>query len=202
VRVGIIGSGTLVDSLAHRWRAAGHSVRTVSGPGDEASSGNDSTTTAAEEAALQADAVVLALPLHMALSLPHQPFIGRIVADATGYFDPAVGAFPDIDAGRTTSGEMLADHLPGAAVVQIFNVADLLTVAEPSGGTVARPRIPISSDETSAAVAVAELLADLGLDAVPIGRLADGRRPRTEGGPLLTTPKINPDDARIRIVDD
>jgi predicted dinucleotide-binding enzyme len=139
----------------------------------------------------------------MALALPHQPFIGRIVADATGYFDPATGAFPDIDAGRTTSGELLADHLPGAAVVQIFNAADLLTVGErePLGGTVARPRIPISADENSAAVAVAELVADLGLDAVPIGRLADGRRPRTEGGPLLTAPKINPDDPRIRIAD-
>jgi predicted dinucleotide-binding enzyme len=199
MHVGILGAGALAASLTARWRATGHRVFTAS-PSDSDLATADAAVSLLEDTVLRAHVAFLVLSLPRALSLPHKPFIGRIVVDSTAFYVWPEGTYPDIDAGRTTSGELLADHLPGAAVVQVLNPADLLALGEsgPLGGSVPRPSILAAGDETSAVIAVTDLISDLGLDVVYTGPLQAARRQR-DGVPAA--PRINPEDPRIRMTD-
>jgi hypothetical protein len=199
MHVGILGAGALAASLTARWRATGHRVFTAS-PSDSDLATADAAVSLLEDTVLRAHVAFLVLSLPRALSLPHKPFTGRIVVDVTAFYVSPEGTYPDIDAGRTTSGELLADHLPGAAVVQVLNPADLLGLGEsgPLGGSVPRPSILAAGDETSAVIAVADLVSDLGLDMVYTGPLKGARRQR-DGGPAA--PRINHQNPRIRMTD-
>jgi predicted dinucleotide-binding enzyme len=199
MHVGILGTGVLAASLTARWRATGHRVFTAS-PSDSDLAPADAAISLVEDTVLRAHVTLLVLSLPQALSLPRKPFIGRIVVDCTAFYVWPESTYPDIAAGSTTSGELLGEHLPGAAVVQVLNPADLLALGEsgPLGGSVPRPSILTAGDETSAVIAVADLISELGLDVVYTGPLKEARRRRDGEHPA---PRINPEDPRIRMTD-
>jgi predicted dinucleotide-binding enzyme len=81
-------------------------------------------------------------------------------------------------AGAARFGELLQAHLPGADVVKAFN-AILWTRLRDDGrpaGDGERVGIPISGDEEQAKQTVAELIDQIGFDAVDAGTLAEGGR--------------------------
>jgi predicted dinucleotide-binding enzyme len=199
MHVGILGTGALAASLTARWRATGHRVFTAS-PSDSDLATADAAVSLVEDTVRRAYVTLLVLSLPRALTLPHKPFIGRIVVDTTAFYVWPEGTNPDIDAGRATSGELLAEHFPGAAVVQVLNPADLLALGEsgPQGGSVPRPSILAAGDETSAVIAVADLISELGLDVLYTGPIKKARR-RRDGTPVA--PRVNPEDPRIRMTD-
>jgi predicted dinucleotide-binding enzyme len=100
------------------------------------------------------------------------------VIDTNNYYPQRDGSFAALDEGRTTSSEMLQEHLPGSRVVKAFNTmqaARLRSSGRPSGDP-ARLGIPIAGNEKLAKQAVAGLIDQVGYDAVDFGDLAAGRR--------------------------
>jgi predicted dinucleotide-binding enzyme len=204
MRVGIIGGGTLATSLAYRFDRSGHEVVRALPRGQEATGTpveQPAGAATVEQAVRGSEVAFLALPLNRALQLPPNPFIGRIVTDATEFYRSGPAAEPDVTPPSPTSGEVLDQHLPGAAVVQLFHTLDLLTSGEPGplGGAVPRTAIPLTSDEPSARAVVAGLISDLGFDAVDAGGLAAGRLLQARA--TLRGPQLGDEDVRVRIGD-
>ena len=95
------GPGTLADLVAEL------------GPRARAASG--------AEAAAIGDLVLVSIPLRGYPSLPAPSFVGKIVLDTGNYYPQRDGRIEALDSGSLTDSEHLAQHLPGARVVKVFN---------------------------------------------------------------------------------
>jgi predicted dinucleotide-binding enzyme len=122
--------------------------------------------------------VVVAIPFFRYTDLPATELAGKIVVDATNYYAGRDGAFPDIEAGRAGSSELLAVAVPGAKVVKAFNAIHYRQLAGDGvpSGTPGRRAIPIAGDDPAAKATVAGLIDQIGFDAYDAGALSDGRR--------------------------
>ena len=130
------------------------------------------------EAAVFGDIVILAIPLHALESVPIEPLNGKIVVDLINYYPQRDGPIGDLDAGRTTTSEMVAGHLSNSRVVKAFNaimVSDLRAHGKPPGAP-GRRGLPIAGDDQGAKLCVSRLVDSFGFDPVDVGPLAEGWR--------------------------
>jgi 8-hydroxy-5-deazaflavin:NADPH oxidoreductase len=184
MRIGIIGSGNIGGTLARLWAGAGHEVILANSRGPESLAGLVAEIGPAASAATPAGAaeagevVVVAIPFLRYPDLPAAALAGKIVVDATNYYAGRDGTFPDIEAGRAGSSELLAGALPGANVVKAFNTIHYRHLAGDGvpPGTAGRRAIPIAGDDPAAKATVAGLIDQIGFDAYDAGSLPDGRR--------------------------
>ena len=142
------------------------------------------------EAARFGEMVLVAIPFAQYASLPATALVGRIVIDAGNYYPQGDGHDPEIDAGRTTSSERLAAHLPGARVVKAFNTLNFRDLAEKGDGTLPleeRQALFLAGDDPEARRQVAALITAIGFGPVETGGLADGGRRQQPGTPLYNT---------------
>jgi len=185
MRIGIIGGGRMGQALATRCAIAGHQVTISNSRGPHtlagvvaALEGNVRAGTVAQ-AVQFGEVVAIAIPLPAALDLPAAPFTGRIVLDATNYYPEPDRRLPELDADLTTSSELLASTLPGAAVVKAFNTIyfrRLLDDSQPNLPATERLAIPVAGDDLDAKHMVIDLIDQLGFTAVDTGTLAKSRR--------------------------
>jgi 8-hydroxy-5-deazaflavin:NADPH oxidoreductase len=192
MRIGIIGAGHIGSTLARHFAAAGHEVAISNSRGPEtlrelaAELGEHVRAMTAGEAARFGEIVVVAIPFKNYKDLPADELAGKIVIDANNYYASRDGHFPDLDDDRTTSSELLAQHLAGASVVKAFNSMRWTTLrdnARPSGAT-GHLGIPISGDDEEAKQVVDDLIAEIGFDGVDAGSLAGGGRKHQPGAPV------------------
>ena len=206
MRIGIIGAGHIGATLAAHLVRIGHEVAVSNSRGPATLGPLAEELGARAQAMTPADAVgfaevvVVAVPFGRYRELPTDGVAGKIVVDTSNYYPQRDGHFEELDDDRTTSSELLQGHLPGARVVKAFNAMQwerLRDLGRPSGDP-GRLGIPISGDDEEAKRIVAELIDEMGFDAVDAGTLAEGGRKHQPGSPVYAA-DLPSDDLRTRL---
>src|SRR6056297_1063641 len=165
--VAVIGTGDVGGTLGPRLGALGHTVVYGSRTPEaervrelvESTPGEAAAATPAE-AAGAAEIVILAVPAAVAVELTQSlgDLAGKLVIDPTNPF-----RFTD-----DSITERVQAAAPGARVVKAFNTLSWQTMADPSvaGGPVT---IPLAGDDVKAKARVAELVRELGFEALDVG---------------------------------
>ncbi|MDT0157582.1 NAD(P)-binding domain-containing protein [Microbacterium sp. ARD32] len=178
--LGIIGAGRLGSVLAALAVSAGYRVL-VARSGDPAPIARAMAALGAqavtvERMAAEADAVLLALPLGSYRTLPAELLRGMLVIDAMNYWWGADGIRPDLTDPRTSTSELVQEHLAGSRVVKALGhmgYQDLQDDARPADAT-DRCAIAIAGDRAEDLALVSRLVDAVGFDPVIAGPLAAG----------------------------
>jgi predicted dinucleotide-binding enzyme len=184
MKIGIIGSGHIGGALAQLFAGAGHQVAISNSRGPEtlqallAQLGENARAVTAEEAAEFGEVVVVSIPFGRYRQLPATALAGKIVIDTNNYYPARDGHFEELDKDRTTGSELQQQYLAGARAVKAFNAIQWQSLAE-RGRPARDPKriaIPIAGDDPEAKRVVADLIEQIGFDAVDAGNLGQGGR--------------------------
>nr|WP_315267813.1 NAD(P)-binding domain-containing protein [Microbacterium lemovicicum] len=182
--IGIIGAGNIGSALARGFARHGYNVVISNSRGPEtladlvADMGDGVRAATAQDAAAAGDVVVVTVPLKAIDDIPVEPLAGKIVLDTNNYYWERDGRIAELDENRTTTSQMLQEHLPQSRVAKAFNhimSADILTDGSPAG-TADRRALATSSDFDDAADLVTRIYDEFGFDTVNVGPLADSWR--------------------------
>jgi hypothetical protein len=193
--IGFIGSGRIGGTVARLSVAAGHKVVLSNSRGPDTLShlvaelGPLASAATGAEAAAAGDLVLVSIPLRAYESVPAAPLASKIVMDADNYYPQRDDHYAELDSGELTSSGLLQRHLPGAAVVKVFNniyYRHLLSLARPPGAA-DRTFLPIAADDPAARAAVTEFLDSIGYGAVDYGPLSESWR-QEPGTPAYGAP--------------
>lgn len=195
VRIGIVGAGHIGSTLAGHFVAAGHEVILSNSRGPESLEGlvgelgPRATASTPSDAVRSAELVVVSVPLKDYLLVPVDGISDKVVIDTMNYYPQRDGRFEEIESGEVGSSELLASHLGSRRVVKAFNTInwEKLRDGAKEKGAPDRIALAISGDDPSAKAAVAELIDEIGFDAVDVGTLASTGRLQQPGGPLYTS---------------
>ena len=183
MNIGVIGAGFIGRAVAQLALAAGHEVMLSNSRGPQTMSSVLSGIPGvqvgrAEDAAKFGELVLIAIPLEHYRAVLPQWLEGKTVMDANNYYPQRDGHIPVLDRFETTTSRLLADHLPHAHVVKVFNAIfapELTQDARPHGAT-DRRALPVAADDAAAKAQVIRLLDELGFDAVDAGGLDESWR--------------------------
>jgi 8-hydroxy-5-deazaflavin:NADPH oxidoreductase len=206
MRIGIIGAGRIGGTLAGLFVRVGHELAIGNSRGPDtleelvAALGERARAVTATDAARFGDVVVVSVPFGRYRELAADGLAGKVVIDTNNYYPSRDGHFAELDGDRTTSSELLQQHLADARVVKAFNAIywEHLRDYGRAAGNPARIGIPISGDDADAKRTVAELIDDIGFDAVDAGALAEGGRKHQPGSPVYAA-DLRTDELRARV---
>ncbi len=175
MKLGILGTGKVAQTLARRWSAAGHQV-TFGSRDPKAKDGLDGPVTTLAEVVAGSDVVVNATPGSASLEtlekIGASAFAGKILIDVANANTPSFElVYPN-----SSLGEKLQAALPGAKVVKTMNTAAMLVMTDPS--VLPPSSVFVSGDDAAAKGTVTALLRDLGWDnesIVDLGGIASAR---------------------------
>jgi 8-hydroxy-5-deazaflavin:NADPH oxidoreductase len=195
LRLGIVGAGKFGTTLARAAIEAGYDVM-MSGSGladdialtvDVLAPGARAATTA--EVVRHADLIVLAVPTHRFRELPGDLFHGKILIDATNYWEPVDGDDPELAAAPNGTSTVVQAHFASARVVKSLNQLGYHQIEENQRPTGARDRIAVGAagNDHLAVRRVMRLVDRLGFDPVDVGPLANGVALEPDGSPVAAT---------------
>jgi predicted dinucleotide-binding enzyme len=182
--IGFIGSGHIGSSVAKAAIQHGYDVIMSNSRGPEtlgdliAELGPQARAATSEDAAAEADFVVVTVPLKAALDIPVAPLAGKIVIDTNNYYFERDGHVPEIDEHTITVSGLLQRHLAQSKVAKGFNhiqSGQILTDATPHG-TPGRRALATASDFPEAIELVTRFFDEIGFDTVVIGPLSESWR--------------------------
>jgi len=183
MKIGIIGAGNIGGTAAKLFVKAGHEIAIANSRGAEtlkdliAELGENARAVSIEEAVKFGEVVFISIPFGKYKTLPADAFDGKIVIDSNNYYPDRDSGFAELDDNKTTSSEMLAEHLRGARIVKGFNTIwfeHLKTQGNTELTTDERRAIFIAGDDAEAKKTLARLIEEIGFAAVDTGDLRDG----------------------------
>lgn len=198
--IGFIGAGLIGATVARLAVQAGHDVVLSNSREPRtlfplvAALGPNARAATREEAAEEADLVVVTVPLGALTDVPVEPLKGKTVIDTSNYYWQRDGHIDVLDARSITTSQILADHLPESKVVKAFNNINfrhLGLLARPAGDPERTPLV-IAGDSQEAKAQVSAFLDSIGYDTLDAGELANGWR-FDNGQPAYGTPYLGPD---------
>jgi predicted dinucleotide-binding enzyme len=182
--IGILGAGKLGIVLSQLALKADYKVN-ISGSGDPkkialsiAVLAPGANAVVSDQAVLQSDIVILALPLGNYQDVPKAALSGKLVIDAMNYWWEIDGVRDDLTSPLLSSSEVVQAFLSSSRVVKALNhmgYHNLHDEAKPHGAT-HRKAIAIAGDNANDLDKVASLVDSLGFDPIVAGELADGIR--------------------------
>lgn len=199
MNIGVIGSGNIGANAARLFAQAGHDVAISNSRGPEslqelvADIGPNVRAATVEEATDFGEVVLLAIPFFAYETLPAEPLAGKVVIDATNYYEGRDG---QIDFGGLTSSELLARHLPDARLVKAFNTVYYETLANEGRTSEGEDRLALflAGNDDEAKATVSELIEEIGFDPVDTASLRDSVK-QEPGSPVYNEPMTG-DQAR------
>ncbi|MBI1417951.1 MAG: dinucleotide-binding enzyme [Limimaricola sp.] len=181
MRIAIIGTGNVGSAIAQALAGKGHSV--TLGARDPATAEVQRLVTIVSanaalpaDAAAAADIVILALPWAIAEAAVRAlgDLSGKIVIDCMNPIGRTAEG-PGLMLGHTTSGgETVAGWLPGAHVVKTLNQVGAEVMAQ-NTSLPHRPVMFMAGDDAGAKSQVAQLLTDMGFEALDAGDITKAR---------------------------
>lgn len=182
-RVSVLGAGHTGPVLARVLVEAGYPVM-IAASGDPQDIAlivdllaPGARTDWAEAAVAAADIVILAIPLHRFIDLDRESLAGKIVVDTMNYWPPVDGTQPLFDDPARGSSEIVAELLPDSRVVKALNhigYHELADARRPAGAP-DRRALAVAGDDPAAVKLLAEIIDDIGYDAVVLPSLVAGR---------------------------
>lgn len=191
MKIGIIGAGTVAQSIARSALQQGHVVilGTRRNPEDlrqlRDSLGVGAYISSVPEAASE-DLVILAVPWNqISQALANLPaWEGRILVDATNPFAQVEPTLVLADLGARSASEIVSELAPGATVIKAFNSIRMTHYEAGSSASGGRRVLFVSGNDDQAKIKVSTLIESFGFAAVDLGDLANGGRLQQPGGPL------------------
>lgn len=187
--IGVIGAGGIGRAFAIAAAAAGYEVMISNSRGPaslaEFAAGVPGIKATDRQTAATAGIILLSVQWQYleAATTDLPDLSGKIVLDAMNPVIIPAFTFPDL--GGRTSSELVADHVPGAAVVKIFNTLPPELVRTPGTAQGGRRVVFFSGDDQVAKGNVGQLLDRLGFAGVDLGGLVQGGvMQHFPGGPL------------------
>jgi predicted dinucleotide-binding enzyme len=158
MRIGILGTGRVAQTLAGPWAAAGHDIQF--GSRDPQSKSLDFPVGSLADTVTTTDIVVNATPgaasLQTLTALGAERFAGKTVIDVANASTPAF----DLVYPNSSLGEQLQAALPTAKIVKTMNTAAMTIITNPAA--IGPSSVFLSGDDPGAKTEVSALLADLG----------------------------------------
>ncbi|MEV0975772.1 NAD(P)-binding domain-containing protein [Streptomyces sp. NPDC049915] len=186
MKIGIIGAGNIGGNLTRRLSALGHDVSVANSRGPqtltELAAETGATPVRVEEAARNAEIVIVTVPLKAVPDLPKGLFDeaaeGAVVIDTGNYYpqqrDGRIAAIEDEGVTESRWSERQLGH----PVIKAFNATfaqDLLERPRPDGDP-DRMALSVAGDDEAAKAKVRALIDELGFDTVDTGGLDDSWR--------------------------
>ena len=194
-KIAILGAGKVGTALARVAVEAGYQVD-IAGSGapdrvrlivDVLAPG--ARAVSAADAVVDADLVVLALPLHRFRHLDSALLDGHVVLDIMNYWTPIDGEISEFDDTPEGTSVLVQSAVPGARVVKTLNHIGYHELEEQRRPAGAPDRIALGAvgDDRSAVAQVLAFLERIGFDAIDGGELANGVAFQP-GSPLFGAP--------------
>ncbi|WP_314218949.1 NADPH-dependent F420 reductase [Streptomyces zaehneri] len=186
MKIGIIGAGNIGGNLTRRLSALGHDVSVANSRGPQTlkdlAEETGATPVTVEEAARDAEVVVVTIPLKAVPGLPSGVLDGAAdgvaVIDTNNYYpQQRDGRIAEIEDEGLTESRWIERHI-GHAVIKAFNgtyAQDILDRPLPAGDP-DRMALPVAGDDEAAKAKVRALIDDLGFDTVDAGGIDDSWR--------------------------
>lgn len=176
MKIGVIGSGNVGGTLGELFAKAGHQVmfsdRDDANAKAQAARVAGTSAGSGAQAVAFADVIVLAIPFGAWPAVAQQygaGLRGKIVIDPTNPNATRDGALAATALTKPSTGEMVAEFLPGVRIVRAFNASNYANFAREAGRPAPKMGIPVAASDAATLAIGVRLITDIGFDAVPVG---------------------------------
>jgi predicted dinucleotide-binding enzyme len=156
----------------------------------------------AADAVVDADVVVLAIPIHRFAAFDPALVAGKLVVDVMNYWPPVDGVQAIFEDRRRGSSEIVQDRLAESTVVKTLNHLGYHQLDEERRpeGSPERRAVGVAGDDPDAVDVVAEIIERIGFDTVRLDSLRAGRLFEA-GGPVFGASLRRPEfESAVRAV--